>query len=936
MNSDVCAAPSRKPKVLSTTEMTRRAQRFVAEWKGAVRENADAQSWWNALFTVFGLERRDVAVFEQRAKRASTGERGRIDIFMPGVMIGEAKSLGKDLEVAEDQALDYLATGEVTAAEMPRYVVSTDLGGLIRIRDLESPSDEPVQFRVQDLAKNIRQFAFLSGYRAPKRAVRKQEAVTVEAARAMGALYDALLGDVDASADDYVSQQAAIFMTRLLFLLYGDDAVGLWDPGLFEEFIAEHTAEDGSDTGALISQFFQELDKPLERRSANLSDVMRRAPFVNGALFRERVDIPTFTSDMRKALLRACEEEWSGVSPAIFGSLFQGMSSAAKRRRHGEHYTSEANILKALRPLFLDEMEERLKAAWPSVRALEELHETFADMRYIDPAMGSGNFLILAYREMRDIELRLLERLRELRGEQTAYALDGTWNLKVSPDQFGGIEINWWPAKIAETAMFLVDHQANQRMAKTLGAAPERLPIKLAPKIVHGNALQLNWRDHFDTADNVTYVFGNPPFLGKEQRTDAQTADMEAVWGSAYSGEMDYVTTWFILAAEFLDDRRGRFAFVSTNSIAQGVVVRPLFKPLREAGWRISFAHRTFVWTSEATGKAGVHCVIVGLTRRDETPRLFNYELARGEPIEQDGVSSINAYLVARDDIWISERSNPLQPALASNIKFGSMAADDGGLFLSKEEAEELLADEATASYVKRFVGAKELIHSQERWCLWMPEPNVKLIRDNPIVKRHVKATRAFRATAKDKNVRKDHVAPYRFHRVKQPTTNYLCIPAHFAESRAYATVAYLDPEFVAGNANFTTDDADGFLFAVISSAMFITWQKTVGGRIRNDPRFSSRLVWNNYPFPAVTATERKRLIEAGKAVLAARDAHPTLSLADLYEVNAMPTDLIKAHAALDRITDRLFGFAKPPSEVARQTRLFDRYVEMTSVDDAS
>lgn len=681
-----------KPKVLSTTEMTRRAQKFVAEWKGAVQENADAQSWWNDLFTVFGLDRRTVAVFEQRAKRASTGERGRIDIFMPGVMIGEAKSLGKDLEAAEGQALDYLATGEVTAAEMPRYVVSTDLGGFIRIRDLESPSDEPVQFRVQDLTKNIRHFAFLSGYRAPKRAIRKQEAVTVKAARAMGALYDALLGDVDAAEDDYNSQQASIFMTRLLFLLYGDDAGGLWDPGLFEEFIAEHTAEDGSDTGALITQFFQVLDTPIKRRSQNLSDVMRRAPYVNGSLFRDRVDIPTFTSDMRRALLKACEEEWSGVSPAIFGSLFQGMSSAEKRREHGEHYTTETNILKALRPLFLDEIEERLKAAWPSERALAELHESFAGMRYVDPAMGSGNFLILAYREMRDIELRLLERLRELRGITTAYALDGTWDLKVSPDQFGGIEINWWPAKIAETAMFLVDHQANQRMAESLGAAPERLPIELTPNIVHGNALELDWRDCFDAQGVTTYVFGNPPFLGKEQRTAQQSADMIAAWGASYSGEMDYVTTWFILASRFLDGEQGRFAFVSTNSIAQGVVVAPMFKPISDAGWRISFAHRTFVWTSEATGRAGVHCVIVGFSRDGDPPRLFDYESSRGEPVEQEAVANINGYLVAADDVWIDERSAPLQAALASNIKFGSMAADGGGLFLTAEEAAELLS----------------------------------------------------------------------------------------------------------------------------------------------------------------------------------------------------------------------------------------------------
>lgn len=922
--------PPSMPKPLSTTEMTKRAQRFVATWRDASQENADAQSWWNDLFDVFGVDRRSVAVYERRARRASTGEVGRIDVFMPGVMIAEHKSRGRDLVAAGSQAEDYLAGGDITPAEMPRYVVSTDFDR-VAIADLDAPHDDPVLFRVTELPRNVRQFAFLAGYRAPRRVTKAQEAVTVKAARAMGALYDALLGDLDAAAEGHDSQQAAIFMTRLLFLLYGDDAEGLWESGAFERFIDEMTAEDGSDTGAMIALLFQVLDTPPARRSSNLDDRIRIFPYVNGGLFRDRVDIPTFDRAMRSALLDACGESWEAVSPAIFGALFQGLSSRKARRGLGEHYTTETNILKTLRPLFLDELEEALKAAWPSEQALVKLQESLTANRYLDPACGCGNFLIVAYRELRDLELRLLERLRELRGEVTSYMLDATWTLRVTPDQFAGIEINWWPAKIAETAMFLVDHQANRRMAETLGHAPERLPITVAARIVHDNALTLDWSAVFPTDEVTTYVFGNPPFLGKAQRSASQTKEMAAAWGAGYSGEMDFVTAWFIVAARYLQHAAGRFAFVATNSIAQGVVVPDLFAPLFGLGWRIRFAHRTFAWTTEATDAAAVHCIIIGLDQGGPTPRLFEYATPTAEPVEVPSVTNINGYLVAGPVVFVTDRRTPLAPALASSIRFGSMAADGGHLFLDRDEIAEAQADPVARPYLRRFIGARELIHAAERWCIWMPDPDPHAIASSPLLKRHIEAVGQWRAAATDANVIRDAAAPYRFHRVKQPAQPYLCIPAHFTEQRRYATAAYLEPELIAGNANFTTPDPDGFLFAIISSSMFLTWQMTVGGRIKNDYRFGSTSVWNTFPLPELSPAERTRVIAAGQQVLEARAAHPDASLADLYAPLGMPGDLLNAHRELDRRVDRTFGFAKPPALEARQERLFTRYAETTN-----
>lgn len=928
------AQPKRaKPKMLSSTEMTTRAQRFVAKWKAEARENAEAQSWWNDFFDVFGVDRYSTATFERWARRASTGQQGRIDVFVPGLMIAEHKSLGKDLDGAGSQADDYLAGGDIGAHEMPRYIVTSDFAE-VQITDLESPLDPPHRFPIGKLPKNISRFAFLSGYRAPKRALEEQRAVSIKAARAMGALYEALLGDVDAEADDHEAQQASIFMTRLLFLLYGDDAEGLWDDDAFETFIRESTAEDGSDTGPMIAQLFQVLDTQV--RSPRLDSRMSVFKYVNGGLFRDRVDIPVFDSQMRQALLRATQEEWSEVSPAIFGSLFQGMGSRAKRHADGEHYTSETDILKALRPLFLDEMEEKLQAAWQSQQALTRLHDSFADFRYLDPACGSGNFLIVAYREMRDIELRLLQRLRELRGEQDDYTLDATWDLKVLPSQFQGIEINWWPAKIAETAMFLVEHQANTRMSATLGGAPDILPISNSANIVHADALLTDWETLFPSSGVTTFVFGNPPFLGKTERTAAQTAAMRQVWGKAYSGESDFVTSWFIRAHQYLEHARGRFAFVATNSIVQGTNVPPLFGRLITDSWRIRFAHRTFLWKSEATGAASVHCVIVGFDREQApAPRLFDYANQRGAAVELDNVRRINAYLVDGVNIYVNEHNKPLNPALASDITFGSMAADGGHLFLSEDEAQAARLDPTAAPYIRRFVGATELINDKLKWCIWMPQPDVDAITGNPVLHAHIDAVKAWRSESKrDKDVAKSASTPYRFHRWEsQPATSFLCIPRHFSEKRDYATAAYFTADVVPGDATFRLTDPDGLLFALISSTMFMTWQKTVGGRIRNDPRFASTLTWNTFPIAPIDGPTRQRLIDAGKAIIAVRASHPNLSLAKLYNPIATPPDLLAAHNALDRLVDKLFGFAKTPTLEQRHERLFERFLEYKKVD---
>jgi hypothetical protein len=869
---------SKRPKVLSSTEITARAQRFTAKWKNEGHENAEAQSWWNDFFEVFGVDRYSTATFERWARRASTGHNGRIDVFVPGLMIAEHKSLGRDLEGAGNQADDYLAGGDISPQEMPRYIVTSDFAE-VQITDLESPLDPPYRFPITKLAKNISRFAFLSGYRAPKRAADQQRAVSIKAARAMGALYEALLGDVDANSADHEAEQASIFMTRMLFLLYGDDAEGLWEDDAFQNFILESTSEDGSDAGALIAQLFQVLDTKF--RSPKLDAHMGVFPYVNGACFA--IEWRSRSSILRCALPSSVPRMRSGLKSHL---LFSDPCSKAWPREQNDTLTASTTRPKLTFSRHCDHcfwMRSRNNSSRPG--ALKPLW-SFEHLRYLDPACGSGNFLIVAYREMRDIELRLLQRLRALRGQESSYTLDATWDLKVTADQFYGIEINSWPAQIAQTAMFLTEHQANTKMAHTLGGAPPMLPIGSAAKIVHADALLLDWMEEFPTGRVTTYVFGNPPFLGKTERGPAQIASMKAVWGKDYSGEMDYVTSWFIKARHYLTAAAGRFAFVATNSISQGTNAPPLFSKLITDGWRIRFAHRAFLWKSEATGPAHVHCVIVGFDHGENTnPRLFNYETVGAVPVELDDVAMINAYLIDAPNIYVSELETPLNASLTSSIGFGSMAADGKNLTLTPGEADALRSDPATATYARRFIGATELINNRIKWVLWMPASDPEVIRTNPIIRSHVDAVRRWRTDPKrDPDVAKSAAYPYRFHRPKQPVGDFLCIPRHFSETRDYATVAYFSDDYVPGDATFHTKDPDGLFFAVLSSSMFMTWQKTVGGRLKSDPRFASTLTWNTYPLPQLDPSARLRLIDAGQSILDVRRSLAPASLASLYD----------------------------------------------------
>ncbi|MCJ8503490.1 class I SAM-dependent DNA methyltransferase [Kocuria flava] len=766
----------------------------------------------------------------------------------------------------------------------------------------------------------------------------ESETASQQAARLMGTLYEHL------NTAGMEPTQATLLLSRLLFLFFGDDT-GMWRPNAFRDWIAEYVTAD--EVSTKLGELFGVLDDPqADNGTANakpwtLDEQYEGFRYVNGSLFAETLNIPPLDATFRGELLEACKFDWSVISPAVFGSMFQTVKDAKARRELGEHYTTETNIQRLIRPLFLDELEERLDRAWDNKAELTKLHNHLGDLRFMDPACGCGNFLVVTYRELRALELRLLKRREELdvldsrrsgqNRAQSAIHLEGATEVKVSLDHFYGIELEDWPARIAQTAMLLVDHQANQTMAEEFGTAPAKLPIKVSAAIMQGNALRTEWKDLLPSSVNV-FIFGNPPFLGHATRNDEQAGDLRHVWRRKDIGRLDYVTGWYAKVLDYFRDvNGGRWAFVSTNSIVQGEPVPALFGPVFAAGWRIRFAHRTFAWASEAPSAAAVHCVIIGFDKNIKSfGRLFSYLDLRGVP-DQQPAKFINGYLVDGPNVLVEQRRAPLAPGLPP-ATFGNMPRDGGHLVVAPEEYEEVVRDPVASEYLRLFIGARELVRAEERWCLWLVDLDPADVKRSPVLRERLESVRTFRMASTAASTRTMAMTPHLFGQRSQPDTDYVCLPRVVSERRPYFTVAHLPSTTIVSDAVFKAEDPDGYLFAVASSSMFLTWQKTVGGRLKSDIRFSNTLVWNNLPLPAVEKAIRQEIIEAGRGVLAARDFHPEYSLAEHYKLHGMDPQLKKAHDELDAVVDRAFGAKRTcTSEKQRQEVLFARYAEMTA-----
>ncbi|GAB2498126.1 hypothetical protein CATRI_12275 [Corynebacterium atrinae] len=763
---------------------------------------------------------------------------------------------------------------------------------------------------------------------------RESETASSKAARLMGRLYE------DLATAGMETSQATQMLGRLLFLWFGDDT-SMWTKDAFHNWLAEHTTSENLTDK--LSELFDAVNNPALDLvgTPGVSGEFAGLRYINGGLFSNRLEIPALPLKFRQEVLDASGFDWSVISPAIFGSMFQTVKDSKARREMGEHYTTEANILKTLRPLFLDELERKLEDSWDNKGELTRLHNRLAGIRLLDPACGCGNFLIVAYKEMRALELRLIGRRRELDWRDGIYKQehqlrlqgDGMEDTVVRMSHFAGIEIEEWPAAIASTAMLLVDHLANQHMAELLGTSLVRLPIDDFNRAgIHiGNALRTDWADVVPDGNEI-YCTGNPPFIGQYLKAADQKEDLQIVWGKDYAGYLDYVTGWYKKAADFLEGHpRGKFAFVSTNSIAQGQPVPALFRPLFNAGWHISFAHQSFQWESEAPGMAHVHCVIIGFERGTRAPRrLFTYADIKAEPEERQ-VKNINPYLVDGPDVFVEKRSKPLADLPAT--RYGSKPADGGFLIVEQEDYEAIMADPIAAQYVRPFVGARELIHGLPRWCLWLVNAAPNEIEESIVLSERVGAVRQFRLESKKESTRSLAQTPHLFGERRPALTPYVCVPSVVSERRAYITARHLDHSVIASNLAFTADDPDGFLFAIISSLMFMTWQRLVGGRLESRLRFSNTVVWNNFPIPPMQKELRERIVAAGAQILEAREISDGQSLAEQYSELGIFADLKHSHEILDELVDLAFGLTGPTSEGQRIEALFSQYLRLASTD---
>ncbi len=912
---------------LSWNEIRHRAIAFSKEWTGVRSERAEKQTFWNEFFKVFGIPRRAVASFEEPVKGIS-GRYGYIDLFWPGVALVEHKSLGKDLGKAESQAFRYIQdlAREGRTDEIPRYVIVSDFAR-IALHDLE-PEDQrhlplfdqwrvaTVEFPLADFHSNIHHFAFIPGYKQHR--FEEQDPINIEAVEIMGRLHDTL------EAGGYKGHQLERFLVRVLFCLFAEDT-GIFEREAFTLYLVNRTARDGSDLGLHLARLFDVLNTPPEARQTNLDETLAAFPYVNGELFAERLGFADFNFDMRNALLACARFDWSRISPAIFGSLFQAVMEPRERRQIGGHYTNERDILKVVRSLFLDDLRAEFERAKNNKAELRRFHEKLSRLRFLDPACGCGNFLVITYRELRLLEIEILKLL--FPGDQPN--LDVARLSLVDVDAFYGIEISEWPARIAEVAMWLMDHQMNIRLSEAFGQYFVRLPLKKSPTIVCGNALRLDWKKILPP-EKCSYVLGNPPFVGKQYMTDDQNEDMGTVCGKTKGhGMLDYVAAWYFKAADYIRDTRIVVGFVSTNSITQGEQVGILWNALFQQGVKIHFGHRPFAWESEARGKAHVHVVIIGFGNFDTTnKRIYNYEVGDATVTT---ARNISPYLVEGSDKAITKSLT--QISHVPEIVFGSMPNDGGHLLLSDEEKRELIEKEPAASrFLRPFIGSEELIHGIPRWCLWLVKASPQELRAMPEVMKRVEAVRQRRLKSTREATRKLAKVPTLFGEIRQPTRSYLAIPEVSSERRPYIPIAFLSGEIIASNKLYTVSQADLFIFGILSSAMHMAWVRQVSGRLESRFQYSGKVVYNNFSFPeAPTAKQRAAVEAAAQAVLDARKQFPDATLADLYDPLAMPPVLVKAHAALDRAVDLCYRPQPFESDRQRVEHLFALYEKLTA-----
>ncbi|MCX5921166.1 MAG: N-6 DNA methylase [Candidatus Melainabacteria bacterium] len=911
---------------LSIAEIKANAHQFVKTWEAEDSERAEAQSFWNDFFTLFGLNRRKVGgIFERSAQRLTKND-GRIDLFWPGMLLAEHKSAGQPLDKASVQAFEYLHS--LNDKEYPRLIIISDFQRFV-VYDLELQTE--TAFTLAELPEKLHLFLFIAGYGT--RIYKDEDPVNLDAAERIGKLHDQLI------ANGYTGKNLELLMVRLLFCFFAEDT-GIFNKDDFLYYIENNSQPNGKNLEGALASLFNTLDTAEEKRHNTLAEDLQLFPYVNGSLFTETLRLPPFDTAMRNALLYCCALDWSKVSPAIFGSLFQAVMNKADRRQLGAHYTSEKNVLKLIDDLFLDALKADIAKALATKggnrrRLLEAKQAELAQLKFLDPACGCGNFLVITYRELRKLEHQLIEAIladeeREAHGviqKKTVY------ESKLNVDQFFGIEKDELPSQIAKVALWLTDHQMNMALSAMEGLPYARIPLTTEPNIRCGNALRMDWDTAVCPRETMSYILGNPPFVGKQVRTKEQTEDMGIVFADHKNAKsLDYVTCWYVKATNYMYGTKIHCGLVSTNSITQGEQVSILWRYLLNKGITLTFAHRTFKWTNEAKGKAAVYCVMIGFAYANTLPptfkkRLWDYPDVKGEGLAKT-VVNINPYLIEMNDLVVDSQTKPI--CNVAEIIYGSKPTDGGNLILDDEAYQTFIMQYPDLKpLVKVLMGAEEFINNIPRYCLWLKEVDPKVYRNCKFIVERLEQVKKMRLSSPKAPTQKLASQPHLFGEIRFFDGDYLAIPSISSESRFYIPMAFLNNDIVLTNKMYYVPNATLYDFGVLTSALHMAWTRVVTGRLENRYQYSNKLVYNNFPWPTEATPSQKAKIEAfAQAVLDARQ--PFLdrgnTLADLYNPLTMPPELLKAHQALDKAVDGAYGKKSFVSELERVQFLFERY----------
>lgn len=910
------------------------AKSFVQSWTGKGYEKGESQPFWLQLLgEVLGVEH--PAQFISFENQIMLDHTSFIDgtIESTHVLI-EQKSLGKNLNQPIKQSDGSLLTpfqqakryaAELPYSKRPRWIVTCNFAEFY-IYDMEKPFGEPEVVYLKDLEKDYYRLQFLVD--SGSEHIEKEMQVSIAAGEIVGRLYDALLAQYKDGASEHSLKSLNMLCVRLVFCFYAEDAGIFGRRSMFHDYLEQYSAKDMR--RALI-ELFKVLDTKAEERDPYLEEDLAAFPYVNGGLFEnENIEIPQFTEEIRQLILTNASEDfdWSEISPTIFGAVFESTLNPETRRSGGMHYTSIENIHKVIDPLFLDALQDEfaqikeLKQAATVEKRLRAFQSKLADLVFLDPACGSGNFLTETYISLRRLENRVL---KELLGAQIVLgALENP--IQVSISQFYGIEINDFAVTVAKTALWIAESQMMKETEDIVNMNLDFLPLKTNAYITEANALRIDWESVVPKA-RLNYIMGNPPFVGHQWRSESQKLDMEKVFADFGNyGKLDYVCAWFKKAADYIQGSSILVAFVSTNSIAQGESVNTLWEPLfSKFNIRIIFAYTTFRWDSEATSKAHVHCVIIGLTAIAFTKPKFIYQDS-GYVI----ANNINGYLFDAPNIFIKNRSTVLNKSLPKMSK-GSQPTDGGNLILSVSEREELIKNyPKTDALIRRYISADDYINNKLRYCLWLKGVSPSEYRKIKPVEDRLENVRAMRLKSPTKSVQRDADTPMLFTQIRQPENTYLVVPEVSSERRKYIPIGFMQPDTIVSNMLYVISDASLYMFGVMTSNVHMAWMRAVAGRLKSDYRYTPA-VYNNFPWPTPTPAQKERIEKTAQAILDARALYPESSLADLYDELTMPVELRKAHRANDKAVMEAYGFwGKLNSEAACVAELMKLYKALT------